>query len=37
MLNAWFENRNFSTHAFRCGNVRITGHPFHSKVSREKS
>lgn len=34
MLNALFENRNSSTHAFQCGNVRITGHPFHS-VSRE--
>jgi len=26
MLNALFEERNSSTHAFQCGNVRITGH-----------
>jgi hypothetical protein len=35
MLNALFENRNSSPHAFQCGNVRITGHQFHSNVSRE--
>jgi hypothetical protein len=35
MLNALFENRNSSTHAFQCSNVSITGHQFHSKVSRE--
>jgi hypothetical protein len=26
MLNALFEDRNSSTHAFQCRNVRITGH-----------
>jgi len=26
MLNALFEERNSSTHAFQCGDVRITGH-----------
>jgi hypothetical protein len=26
MMNALFEERNFSTYAFQCGDVRITGH-----------
>jgi hypothetical protein len=26
MLNASFEERNSSTHAFQCGDVGITGH-----------
>ena len=33
MLNALFENRNSSTHALRCGDASVTGHPFHSKVN----
>ena len=35
MLNTFANNRNSSTDAFQCGNVRIIGHQFHSKVSRE--
>jgi hypothetical protein len=37
MLNALFESRNSSTHAFQCGNVCITCHQFHSKVTPAKN
>ena len=33
MLHALFENRNVSPHAFQRGNVRMTGHQFHSRVT----